>query len=136
MNTITGMTAEQIDQFCENMRKSLRQCLEQGHTLYLKNKLDVDTLENSHRIPFDAIYRGQTWIIKIAVGRPAEKPALKEHMQSVPIRNDSQQPLGVLLTNGERHTLNHGEAAMLTTNADGKFTKFELIDDVKPDATV
>ena len=81
MNTITGMTVEQIDTFCETMRASLRAEVARGVTVYLKSKMDVEYLHNGGMI-VDAIHVGQTWIIK--AGRPAERPAMKEHTSQLP----------------------------------------------------
>ena len=81
MNTITGMTPEQIDTFCETMRVSLRGCVARGETVYLNSKMDVEYMEIDGMI-VDGIYRGQTWVIK--GGRPAERPAVKEHTSLLP----------------------------------------------------
>ena len=81
MNTITGMTVEQIDAFCETMRVSLRGCVARGETVYLNSKMDVEYVEDGGII-IDGIHRGQTWVIK--VGRPAERPAVREHTSQLP----------------------------------------------------
>ena len=87
MNTITGMTGEQIDAFCETMRTLLRGCVERGVTVYLGSTTDVEYVEDDGggeyaRTIIDGIHRGQTWVIK--AGRPAEKPAMKEHTSQLP----------------------------------------------------
>ena len=82
MNSITGMTPEQVDVFCEHMRVSLKQHLQNGLTVFVRSKLETEDVLGFNLMPIDKLVTGQSWVIR--VGGPAEKPAIREHLASHP----------------------------------------------------
>ena len=82
MNSITGMTPEQVDVFCEHMRVSLKQWLQKGLTVFASSKIVTEDVLGFNLMPIDRVVTGQSWVIR--VGGPAEKPAIREHRASHP----------------------------------------------------
>lgn len=83
---ITFSSAEKIEQFCDNLKKSMLAYIQSGFPVHVESKADMEPVyagEHSFLTgtPADYQYMGETYVIKI--GRPATKKMSAEMQKSM-----------------------------------------------------